>query len=80
METGQVCAVVWARGVDGTDRAVAGKMKTFGYLGSRSYDFLMGWMSKVRKREESRATFRFLGNWVDLLSWKRWGWGSGEQV
>lgn len=30
-------------------------------------------MSKVRKRE-SGATFRCLGNWVDFLSWRRWGW------
>lgn len=30
-------------------------------------------MSRVSKREESKSTFRFLGNWVDLLIWERWG-------
>lgn len=32
-------------------------------------------MSRVSKREESRSTFRFMGNWVDLLIWERWGRG-----
>lgn len=29
VETGQVCAVVWARDVDSMDKVVAGEMKTF---------------------------------------------------
>ena len=40
-----------------------------------SCDFLTGWMSRVKNEEESRAAPKFLGNWVDLLSWKRWRWG-----
>lgn len=35
VETGQVCAVVQARGVHGIGRAVAGKMKTFLIFGKQ---------------------------------------------
>lgn len=74
----RLCAAIWARGGVGVDKVGAGKMGTVMFL-KTSCGFLMGWVSRVRKREKSRATPRLLGNWVDLLNWRRWGcrWRTG---
>lgn len=74
----RLCAAIWARGGGGVGKVGAGKMGTVMFL-KMSCDFLMGWVSRVRKREKSRVTPRLLGNWVDLLNWRRWGcrWRTG---
>lgn len=58
-------AVVRASGIGGMDKVAAGRMETGAVWTQNSCQFLMGRMSRVGKREESRATPRFPGNWVD---------------
>lgn len=64
----QEVLMVWARWWQERWRQVT-------FWKQNSCDFLTGWMSGVKNEEESRAAPKFLGHWVDLLSWKRWRWG-----